>query len=122
LWEFGTGLSYTTFEYSNLILSSLLVAIGQQLSVSVTVNNTGNRTGKETVMLFTSDLFASLAPDRKRLRRFKKIELAPGKSEIVTFELNTSDLSFINQSNARIVEPGEFRVDVGPLNQTFVLR
>jgi beta-glucosidase len=89
LWEFGTFESVRDK--------------GQQLAVLVTFN-TGNRTGNGTIVLFTSNMFASLAPDRKRLRRFKKIELSPTESQIVRFELNVSDLSFVNQSNARIVE------------------
>jgi beta-glucosidase len=119
LWEFGTGLSYTTFQYSGLTLSSSTMHTNDTLTVSVTVKNTGARAGKEAVLLYTSDLYASTAPDARRLRKFTKIELAAGASQVVTFKLVARDLSFVNTANKRITEPGEFRIRIGSLSQTF---
>jgi beta-glucosidase len=91
-------------------------------TVGVTVNNTGNRTGKEVVLLYTSDIYASTAPDKKRLRKFTKISLAPGVSQRITFTLSAFDLSFINTENKRITEPGDFQVSIGPLSALFTLQ
>jgi beta-glucosidase len=117
LWEFGHGLSYTTFEYSNLALSqTVLTGENDRVNVSVTVKNTGNRAGKEAVLLFTSDLYASIAPDLRRLRRFTKIELEPGQSRTVVFaNLGAFELSFINYALQRVTEPGEFVISVAGL-------
>jgi beta-glucosidase len=119
LFEFGFGLSYTTFQYSDLKLSKSVITASETLGVSVNVTNTGDRAGKEAVLLFTSDLYASLTPDVKRLRKFTKIELAKGQSKVVTFELKPEDLSFINIENKRVTEPGEFTVSIGTLKQSF---
>jgi beta-glucosidase len=115
LWEFGHGLSYTTFAYSNLVLSKTKFSGTQTVTVNVTVKNTGKRPGKEVVQLYSSDLYASVAPDKKRLRRFTKIELEQGAQKVVTFNLTAADLSFINWQNKRVTEPGEFTIQVGPL-------
>jgi beta-glucosidase len=117
LWEFGHGLSYTTFKYSNLSLSSTRISGLNNLVVNVTVTNTGARDGKEVVQLYTSDLYASTAPDKKRLRRFQKVEIAHGASKLVSFSINANDLSFVDVNNKRIAEPGEFTLQVGPLKQ-----
>jgi beta-glucosidase len=122
LWEFGTGLSYSTFTYGDLTLSANKITAADKLTVSVTVTNHGPRTGKETVLLYTSDLYASTAPDVKRLRKFTKIELTMGQAQTVTFELSAEDLSFINTDNKRVTEPGDFKVAIGPLSQTFTLQ
>jgi beta-glucosidase len=122
LWEFGTGLSYTSFEYSALTLSSKIVKAEDVLTVSVIVGNTGKVRGKEAVLLFTSDLYATTAPDVKRLRKFTKIELEPGESSRVDFELTADDLSFVNTQNKRVTEPGDFKVAVGPLTDTFTFQ
>jgi beta-glucosidase len=119
LYEFGTGLSYTKFLYENLRVSSSVIGLDEVVRVIVTVTNTGDRQGKESVLLFTSDLYASTAPDVKRLRRFKKVDLAPNESVDVEFDLDAEALSFVNTANKRVTEPGEFRVAVGPLSTTF---
>jgi beta-glucosidase len=119
LWEFGHGLSYTTFRYTNLTLSSRKISGTQELVVTVNVTNNGTRDGKEVVQLYTSDLYASIAPDKRRLRRFTKIFLARGASTIVTFRINANDLSFVDADSRRITEPGEFTVHVGGLDQNF---
>lgn len=121
-FSFGFGLSYTTFEYKDLKVSKTSLKKGENQQVSVTVTNTGKITGKEVVDLFTSDLYASsVTPDVKRLRRFEKIELKPGESKTVTFELNPADLSYIGRDGKSILEAGDFEVMVEKLKATFTL-
>jgi beta-glucosidase len=117
-FEFGFGLSYTTFQYLRLSLSQPSFKDGEELRVSVTVANTGTRLGKEVVMLYTSDVTTPLTPDVKRLRRFKKIELDVGESRTVRFDLGAEDFSFVNADGMRVTEKGEFRIAVGGLNST----
>lgn len=112
-YEFGFGLSYTTFVYSNMKVSNTQFGANDQLTVSIDVTNSGNRVGKESVLFYTSDLFASLTPDVKRLRRFDKIELQPGESKTVTFTIGASDLAFVNTQNEWITEPGDFDFLIG---------
>lgn len=114
-YEFGHGLSYTTFEYSNLKVSKNEFSAGEVLTVSVDVKNSGNRIGKESVLLYSSDLYASITPDMKRLRRFSKISLEPGQTQTVSFEITDKDLAFVNQHNAWTTEPGEFELTTGGL-------
>lgn len=118
-WEFGHGLSYTTFALTNLSLSAAELKGDGTLKVSVEVHNTGTRAGKAVVELFTSDLYASLTPAGKRLRAFTKVELQPGEVRTVKFELRASDLTFINAASKRVVEPGDFEVSVGELKAKF---
>lgn len=114
-YPFGYGLSYTTFAYSNpkINKSDLLANSTEEILISIDVTNTGNREGKEVVQLYSSDLYASLVPDVKRLRRFEKVELKAGETKTVTFKLNVNDLSFINLQNKRVVEPGDFVFQIG---------
>ncbi len=112
-YEFGDGLSYTTFAYSNLTTSATGFGPGDELKISVDVTNTGNRAGKESVLLFSSDLYASMSPDVKRLRRFEKISLNPGETKTVSFSLKAEDLAFVNSSGKWITEPGDFVVSTG---------
>ncbi len=114
-YEFGFGLSYTTFEYSNLTVSRAEFTKDEVLKVSVDVKNTGNRSGKETVLLYSSDLYASITPDVKRLRRFTKIDLEAGELKTVNFEISAKDLAFVNVDNKWITEPGEFALMAGDL-------
>lgn len=118
-YPFGFGLSYTTFEYSDLKLSSSKLSKKGTLEVSVTVTNNGDRAGKEVVQLYTSDHYASITPDVRRLRRFDKIELQPGESKEVKFTLTAIDLSFINEALDRVTEPGDFDVEIADLKATF---
>lgn len=121
-FAFGHGLSYTTFEYSNLQLDKERMAKDGTLTVSVEVANTGKRAGKETVELYTSDLYASsVTPDVKRLRRFEKISLEPGERKVVTFTLTPEDLAYADRKGEMIVEAGEFDVLVGKLSKRFTL-
>ena len=119
-WPFGYGLSYTTFAYSDLKVAISgsdrdSFKAGDILKVSVKVTNTGNRTGKEAVLLYSSDLVASLIPDVKRLRGFEKIELQPGESKVVTFELPAEELAFVGGDGKWRLEKGDFRLACGGL-------
>jgi len=121
-FEFGDGLSYTTFTYSDLRLGKQTISANEELPVSVTVTNSGKRAGKEAVLVYVSDLVASISPPRRRLRRFAKISLEPGQSRTLTFKLRRDDLSFIGADNKAVAEPGEFDVKVGGLSQRFTLK
>jgi beta-glucosidase len=121
-FAFGDGLSYTTFAYSDLRLGKQTISANEELPVSVTVTNTGKRAGKEAVLVYVSDLVASISPPNRRLRRFAKISLDPGQSRTLTFKLRREDLSFIGVGNKPVVEPGEFDVKVAGLTQRFTLK
>ena len=119
-YPFGFGLSYTTFEYSNLKVDKKEFTPGDSLTVSVDVKNTGSVIGKEAVMLFSSDLVASLTPDVRRLRSFEKIELNPGESKTVKLSISADDLAFVNELGKWTLEEGDFRLQVG--NQVDVVK
>ncbi len=121
-YEFGFGLSYTTFAYSNLKLSASDISADDELTVSVDVKNTGNRDGKEVVDLYLSDLYASITPDVKRLKGFEKINLKAGESRTVTFKLNKGDFSFVNAQSKTVVEPGDFEVAIADLKGKFNIK
>ena len=121
-FQFGEGLSYTTFAYSDLRLGKQTISANEELSLSVTVKNTGNRAGKEAALVYVSDLVASISPPGKRLRRFAKINLDPGQSKTLTFKLRREDLSFIGSDNKPVLEPGEFEVRIGGLVQKFTVK
>lgn len=121
-YEFGTGLSFTTFEYSNLKLSKQIFSGNEPVQISVEVRNTGKRDGKETVMLFSSDLYASITPDVKRLRRFEKIDLKAGEIKTVIFNLTAKDLAFVNKENKWITEPGDFKLAIGNQVASVILK
>lgn len=112
-WPFGYGISYTSYEYANLKVDKKDFKSGDMLNVSVDVRNTGTRAGKEPVLLYSSDLVASLVPDNKRLRAFQKVELQPGQTKTVTFQLPASDLAFVGADGKWILEEGEFRLSCG---------
>jgi len=122
LYEFGHGLSYTTFAYSDLKLSKKEITADENLQVSVTVTNTGKVAGKESVLLYLSDLYASLAPDMKRLKGFEKINLRSGESKKVQFMLTKKEMSFVNIENKTIAEPGEFEIKIGDQIGRFELK
>jgi beta-glucosidase len=121
-FQFGDGLSYTTFTYRDLRLGKQTISANEELPVSVTVTNAGQREGKEAVLVYVSDLAASISPPGKRLRRFAKISLKPGESRTLSFKLRNEDLSFINAENKRVAEPGEFEVKIAGLTQRFTLK
>ena len=120
-FQFGDGLSYTTFQYSDLRLNAKQVTANQPLQVSITVKNTGDRGGKEVVQLYLTQKFAIITPPVKRLKRFAKISLAPGESKELKFTLDRDDLTFIGPENKPVLEPGEFEVAVGDLHQGFTV-
>ncbi|MDE6003202.1 MAG: glycoside hydrolase family 3 C-terminal domain-containing protein, partial [Prevotella sp.] len=112
-WPFGYGLSYTTYEYSNLRVDQSQFTADDVLTVSVDVKNTGNRAGKEAVLLYSSDLLASVVPDNKRLRDFTKIALQPGEQQTVTFRLPAKSLAFVGADGRWTLEEGDFVLKVG---------
>ena len=109
-WGFGYGLSYTSYKYSNLKVSQSDFRHGDIIKVSVDVKNTGKVAGKESVLLFSSDLIASMVPDGRRLRAFDKIELQPGETKTVTFDLNADDLAFVGYDGKWVLEEGDFKL------------
>ena len=109
-WGFGYGLSYTSYQYSNLKVSQSDFRHGDIIKVSVDVKNTGKVAGKESVLLFSSDLIASMVPDGRRLRAFDKIELQPGETKTVTFDLNADDLAFVGYDGKWVLEEGDFKL------------
>ena len=113
LGQFGDGLSYTTFAFSNAQISQATAGQNETVTVSVEVTNTGDRAGKVVVPLFSSDLVASITPSMRRLRNFDKVALAPGASTTVRFELPIQQLAFVGRDNEWIVEPGAFTLTVG---------
>ena len=115
-WPFGYGMSYTTFEYSNLKVDKTQFGVDDILTVSVDVKNTGSRVGKEPVLLYSSDLVASIVPDNRRLRDFTKVELQPGEVKTVTFQLPAKSLAFVGADGRWTLESGDFILKIG--NQT----
>jgi beta-glucosidase len=121
-WEFGHGLSYTTFQYAGLELDKTSITRDGQLTVRVQVTNTGQREGKEAVHLFTSDLVAAnVAPDVRRLRRFDKVSLRPGETKTVTFTLPAQELAYTGRDGEKVLEAGEFEVRIGNQVKKFTL-
>ena len=114
-WPFGYGLSYTTFEYANLKVDKANFTADDTLTVTVDVKNTGSRAGKESVLLYSSDLIASIVPDNKRLRCFTKISLEPGETKAVTFTLPAKDLAFVGADGRWTLEEGDFLLRVARL-------
>ena len=119
LFPFGYGLSYTSFEYGPIHLSSNTIKGSEKLTVSITVKNTGSRDGKHTVELFTHEQYASITPSMQRLRAFKKISLKAGESQTVSFVLDKNDLAFVNAQFKTVTEPGDFDIMIGNQKATF---
>ena len=117
-WGFGQGLSYTTYQYSNLKVDKTTFAHDDVIRVSVEVKNTGKVAGKESVLLFSSDLMASMVPDGRRLRAFDKVALQPGESKTVTFDLKANDLAFVGWDGKWILEEGDFKLMVADQQAT----
>ena len=114
-YPFGFGLSYTNFEYSGLVIDKKEFVSGDSILVSVDVKNTGAVSGKEAVLLFSSDLVASISPDVRRLRAFDKISLNPGEIKTVSLMIPADDLAFVNENGKWTLESGEFMIQVGNL-------
>ena len=112
-WPFGYGLSYTTYAYSNMRVDKQAFTPSDVLTVSIDVKNTGSRAGKEPVLLYSSDLVASIVPDNKRLRDFTKIELQPGETKTVTFQLPAQELAFVGADGKWRLEAGDFILKAG---------
>ena len=112
-WEFGHGLSFTTFTYDSLHLAKTTIGTRDTLVLSVAVTNTGRRAGMEVVQLYTRQFYASVTPPMRRLRAFEKISLSPGERRVVTLRVPVSQLGFVGRDNRFGVEPGDFEVQVG---------
>ncbi len=112
-WPFGHGLSYTVYDYSNMTVSATEFGAGDVLKVTVDVTNVGARAGKESVLLFSTDLYASSTPDVRRLRAFDKVELAPGETKTVELEVTAKDLAFVNYYGKWTLEEGDFILSCG---------
>jgi hypothetical protein len=112
-WSFGFGLSYTTFKYSNFSANKSEFKNGDMLEFSIDVTNTGKVAGEEPVLLFTSDVVASVSPDNKRLRNFERVALNPGETKTVKLRIKASDLAFVGIDNLWTLEKGDFRVQCG---------
>lgn len=114
LYPFGYGLSYTTYEYSEPVLSSAEMSLDGTVTASVTVKNTGSRDGFETVQLYIHDIYATSTRPVKELRAFRKVHIPAGESVTVSFELTAEDLSYYNHSLEWVCEPGDFEIMTGP--------
>lgn len=121
-FEFGSGLSYTTFNYSNLKIDKTEINNTDEINITVDVTNAGKRTGKESVLLYLSDNFASITPEGKALKRFDKISLEPNETKTVKFTLNQKDLQFVNEDLKWISEKGTFTVQIDNLKKDFLLK
>ena len=122
LYDFGFGLSYSEFTYSNLEINNDQFNLDDSIKISVNVKNSGKIDGSETVQLYSSDLYASLTPDVKRLRDFDKIELKAGEMKTITFELPVSELAFVNSDNQFVVESGKFKLSIDNLSKEITVR
>jgi len=120
-YEFGYGLSYTHFNYSDLVLNMDSISIHDQLTIEVKISNTGNRAGKEVVMLFVTDEIASVSPPVKKLKRFQKINLNSGQTQKIIFKIDSNDLQFVNSENKWIAEEGYFTLQIGDQKARFYL-
>ncbi len=118
-YPFGFGLSYTSFAYENLTVSSDKLAKGESITIKITVKNTGDREGKEVVQLYVSDLYASITPDVKRLRGFEKINIKPGESQEVSFTLTPEEFAFVGKDLRKHLEKGVFEVQIGDHTKQF---
>ncbi|MCU7693385.1 glycoside hydrolase family 3 N-terminal domain-containing protein [Haoranjiania flava] len=121
-YPFGFGLSYTTFKYDNLTVDKNVFSINDEINITVDVSNIGKNAGKEVVMLFSSDMVASLTPDIKRLRRFEKIELDKGEKKTVHFKIKAAELGFIGTDGLLKLEPGEFNLQIEKLSRKIRLK
>ncbi len=121
-YQFGHGLSYTTFAYDSIMISQDTISVSDSLKVSVKVTNSGKLAGHEVVELYTQDLVASITPPVKRLRRFNKIFLQPGESKTVSFTLYVKDLSFVNDKYETVSEEGDFEIIIARKKRRFYLK
>ena len=122
LYDFGFGLSYSEFTYSDLEINNDQFNLDDSIKISVNVKNSGNIDGSETIQLYSSDLYASLTPDVKRLRDFEKVEIKAGESKTITFDLPVSELAFANSDNQFVVESGKFKLSIDNLSREITVR
>lgn len=120
-YEFGEGMSYTNFKYSDLQLSDTILNDNETIEIKFNLQNTGERPGKESILLFIADHYASITPSVKKLKRFKKVELDAGESETIGFTIDKNDLKFVSPENQWIAEPGKFSVIIGNMEKEFIL-
>jgi beta-glucosidase len=120
-WEFGYGLSYTDFEYSNLSLNKNQIGLNEDITVTVDVKNVGDRIGKEVVQLYVCDIFGSVSRPVRQLKGFDKVELNPGEIKQIKFVISPQQLSFIGRDNKRIIESGDFEIYIENLKAHFKL-
>lgn len=113
LYPFGFGLSYTNFNYSDIILSSTTMKAGQKITATISVTNTGNKDGKEVVQLYIRDLVGTSTRPVKELKGFKKVALKAGETKSVSFDITVNDLKYYNYDLKHVAEPGEFKVFIG---------
>jgi beta-glucosidase len=113
LYEFGHGLSYTTFEFSGLVITPGILRLDGEVEIKADVKNTGNRAGDEVVQLYINDITASVTRPVKELKSFRRVHLKPGESQTVMFLLPAGELAFYNRDMKRVTEPGVFKVMVG---------
>jgi beta-glucosidase len=118
-FEFGHGLSYTNFEYSDLKVKK--TDDNESIHISVNVTNKGNRDGKESVLVFVSDLYASITPSVKRLRKFEKQMIKVGETRAFEFVIDTNELAFVNTYNQWVTEPGDYKISIGGLTESITL-
>ena len=121
-WDFGFGLSYTKFEYSNLTVSKNKITSTDSLLVKVDVTNIGDRVGKEVIQMYIRDHYASISPPLKQLKRFTKIKLKPLETKTIEFTINIEDLEFYGKDNKWIAEEGEFTISINTLSERFYLK
>ncbi|MBU2915309.1 glycoside hydrolase family 3 N-terminal domain-containing protein [Reichenbachiella agariperforans] len=121
-WAFGHGLSYTTFEYGDIQLDKKAYAKSETITVAIDITNTGDRDGKLAIDLFVSDLYASVTPSYKKLKKFSKENFKAGETKTVTFTLDGKDLTYINAESQKTLEAGEFTVSIGDKKSTFELK
>ena len=121
-WDFGFGLSYTTFAYDTLQIAKRSLRANDTIVVSVAVTNTGKRAGMEVVQLYARQAYASVVPPVRRLRDFEKISLEPGERRVVTFRVPVQRLAFVGRNNRWVVEPGDFELQVGGRKAVFAVQ
>ena len=117
LYDFGYGLSYSEFKYSNIILNKVEYSESDTIEMSINLKNMSEIPGYETIQVYSSDLFASITPDIKRLRRFSKVYLKGGEEKTIKFTLPINELAFVNYNNEYVVEPGKFKISISDFSQ-----
>ena len=121
-YKFGFGLSYTDYEYSNLVIDKSSYSLSDEINISVDIKNIGERAGKEVVQLYARDHFATISPALRRLVRYNKVALNPGEIKTVSFKISTEELGFYNADNIWINEPGKHSFFVESLEASFSLK